>query len=109
MIKRLKSVLEIDKLRSKIGSRISEVYLLGKSLYALLIERRAGKLKEIKEIEWRVWKMMAEQIRPIITQVRKWKEDYVELAMNRLRERKRRRKRQSNLASELLNTLLSAN
>lgn len=107
VIKRLKSVLEIDKLRSKLGSKISEVYLLGKSLYALLIERRAGKLKETKEIEWRVWKMIAEQVRPLITQVRKWKEEYVELAMNQLRERKRRRKRQSQLAGELINVLSS--
>lgn len=107
VIKRLKSVLEIDHLRSKIGSKLSEVYLLGKSLYALLIEKRAGKLKETKEIEWRVWKMTAEQVRPIITQVRQWREEYVELAMNELRERKRRRKRQSEIASELISTLLS--
>lgn len=109
VIKRLKSVLEIDQLRSKIGSKISEVYLLGKSLYALLIEKRAGKLKETKEIEWRVWKMMAAQVRPIITQVWEWKEEYIEKAMNQLRERKRRRKRQSQLACELINILQSTN
>ena len=109
VIKRLKSCLEIDNLRSREGSKLSEVYLLGKSLYALMIEKRAGKLKETKEIEWRVWKIIADQVRPIITQVWKWKEEYIELAMNQLRERKRRRKRQSQLACELINILQSTN
>lgn len=107
VIKRLKSVLEIDKLRSKMGSKLSEVYLLGKSLYALLIAKRAGKLKETQEIEWRVWGLIKEQVSPIITQVRNWKEEYCELAINQLRERKRRRKRQSQLATELITPLFS--
>lgn len=107
VIKRLKSVLQIDHLRSRLGSKLSEVYLLGKSVYALLIERRAGKLKETKEIEWRVWKMTAEQVRPLITQVSRWKEEYMEQAMKQLRERKRQRKRQLQLANDLITKLLS--
>jgi Transposase DDE domain len=107
VIKRLKSVIEIDKLRSKIKSQLSEVYLLGKSIYALLIAKRAGEFKETKEIEWRVWQLMAEQIRPIITQVRNWKKEYVEQASYQLKERKRRRKRQLEVARELLSIVMS--
>lgn len=106
VIKRLKSVLEIDNLRARLGSKLAEVYLLGKSLYALLIERRAGRLKETQEIAWRVWKLIAEQIRPLITQVSRWNEEYLEQAMTQLRERKRHRKRQSELANELLTKCL---
>ena len=107
VIKRLKSVIEIDHLRSKIKSQLSEVYLLGKSIYALLIAKRAGKFKEIKEIEWRVWKLMREQLRPLITQVRNWKEEYVEQAKQQLKERKRRRKRQLEMAQALLSVVMS--
>ncbi len=107
VIKRLKSVLQLDHLRSRLGSKLSEVYLSGKSMYALLIERRAGKLRETKEIEWRVWKMTAEQVRPLITQVSRWKEEYMEQAMKQLRERKRQRKRQLQLATDLITKLLS--
>ena len=107
VIKRLKSVLEIDKLRSKIKSQLSEVYLLGKSIYALLIAKRAGELKETKEIEWRVWNLIAEQIRPLITQVKNWKKEYVEEAKHQLKERKRRRKRQLEVAQELLSVVMS--
>lgn len=107
VIKRLKSVIEIDHLRSKIKSQLSEVYLLGKSIYALLIAKKAGELKEIKEIEWRVWKLMKEQLRPIITQVRNWKAEYMEQAIKQIKERKRRRKRQLEMALELLNVVIS--
>lgn len=107
VIKRLKSVIEIDKLRSKIKSQLSEVYLLGKSIYALLIAKRAKEFKEVKEIEWRVWKLISEQIRPIITQVKNWKKEYVELAKHQLKERKRRRKRQLEMAQALLSVVMS--
>jgi len=107
VIKRLKSVIEIDKLRSKIKSGLSEVYLLGKSIYALLIAKRAGEFKEIKEIEWRVWKLIKEQLRPLITQVRNWKKECLEQASHQLKERKRKRKRQLEVAQELLSIVMS--
>lgn len=107
VIKRLKSVLEIDKLRSRAGSKLSVVYLLGKSLYALLIERRAGRLGKVQALEWRVWKLVAEQVRPQITQISSWKAAYLKPALKQLRERKRRRRRQSELADELLMNRLS--
>ncbi len=107
VIKRLKSVLELDKLRARAGGKLAQVYLLGKSLYALLIERRAGKLGQVKELEWRVGKLVAEQVRPLITQISNWQAEYVEAAIKQLRERKRRRRRQSELASELITKVLS--
>jgi hypothetical protein len=107
VIKRLKSCLELDNLRSKLGSQLSEVYLLGKSLYALMIERRSGRLKNTQAIKWRVWKMIVEQVRPIISQVRNWQEDYVEPALKQLRERKRQRRRQSEIANEVINYLFT--
>lgn len=107
VIKRLKSVIEIDKLRSKIKSGLSEVYLLGKSIYALLIAKRAGEFKELKEIEWRVWQLVKEQIRPLIAQVKSWKKENLEQASRQLRERKRRRKRQSEVAQEILSVVRS--
>lgn len=105
VIKRLKSVLEIDKLRSKMDSQLSKVYLLGKSIYALLIERRSGKMRETKEIEWRIWKLIGEQLRPIITQVGNWKKENIEKATKQLKERSRKRRRQLEIAQELLNAL----
>ena len=64
-------------------------------------------LKETKEIEWRVWNLIAEQIRPLITQVKNWKKEYVEEAKHQLKERKRRRKRQLEVAQELLSVVMS--
>ena len=106
VIKRLKSVIEIDKLRSKYKSQLSEVYLLGKSIYALLIAKKAGEFKEIKEIEWRVWQLIKEQLRPIITQVRNWKKEYIEPAKQQMKERKRKRKRQWEMAQTLLRVVI---
>jgi hypothetical protein len=40
-IKRWKSVLDVGKLRAKEGRPLTEVWLLGTLLYALVVERRA--------------------------------------------------------------------
>lgn len=67
VIKRLKSVLNLDALRARRGSRLAKVYLLGKSLYALMIETRAIRLSRTREVEWRIWRIVADQIRGWIT------------------------------------------
>ena len=41
-IKRWKSVLDVDALRAKATSPLAEVWLHGKFLYALMLERRMG-------------------------------------------------------------------
>lgn len=108
VIKRLKSVLEIDCLRSRYGNPLSKVYLLGKSLYALLIARRSGQLSaHTKEVEWRVWKMMREELNPVINQVSHWKKENISQAIKQLKERKRQRKRQTTHGNELLSKILA--
>lgn len=107
VIKRLKSVLEIDRLRATKGSRLAEVYLLGKSLYALLIAKRSGELKSVEECAWRVWKMIREEINVQISQVPCWKKEHLAQAIKQMKERKRHRKRQMEAASELISKLLS--
>lgn len=93
VIKRLKSVLNIDALRARRGSRLAQVYLLGKSLYALMIEKRALRMSRTREVEWRVWRIVADQIRGWITL-----SDLLDPEINRhvlkvLKERSRKRKR----------------
>jgi hypothetical protein len=93
VIKRLKSVLNLDALRARRGSRLAQVYLLGKSLYALMIESRALKLSRTRDVEWRVWRIVADQIRVWITL-----SDILDPEINRhvlkvLKERPRKRQR----------------
>lgn len=93
VIKRLKSVLNLDALRAKRGSRLAQVYLLGKSLYALMIETRALRMSRTREVEWRVWRIVADQIRGWITL-----SDLLDPEINRdvlkvLKERSRKRRR----------------
>lgn len=108
VIKRLKSVIRLDKLRSKLGSQLSKVYLLGKSIYALLIAGRSrSKFGELQEIEWRVWKLLIEELRPVITRVQHWKSEYLGQAGRQLKERKRHRKRQSEMAKVLISMIIS--
>jgi hypothetical protein len=93
VIKRLKSVLNIDALRARRGSRLAQVYLLGKSLYAIMIETRALRMIRNREVEWRVWRIVADQIRGWITL-----SDFLDPKLNRavlkvLKERPRKRPR----------------
>lgn len=67
VIKRLKSVLDLGALRARRGSRLAKVYLLGKLLYALIIEKRALNCKRSKDVTWRLWKRIAEQMRMSIS------------------------------------------
>jgi hypothetical protein len=40
-IKRMKSVLDVDKLRARYGSPLAEVWLTGKMLYVVIVDRQA--------------------------------------------------------------------
>jgi IS4 transposase len=93
VIKRLKSILNLDALRARRGSRLAQVYLLGKSLYALMIETRALKLSRTRDVEWRVWRMVANQIRTWITLSHLIAPDINREVLKVLKERPRRRKR----------------
>jgi hypothetical protein len=99
-IKRWKSVLDVDALRAKATSPLAEVWLHGKLLYALMLERRMrrqlgdswGRLdRERIGTWWRVWGMLKDEIAPMITAALFWKEDAWAACLKVLVERPRRR------------------
>jgi hypothetical protein len=102
-IKRWKSVLDVDALRAKAGSPLAEVWLHGKLLYALMLERRMrrqlgdswSRLDQEREATWwRVWGMLKEEIAPMITGALFWKAEVWVACLKVLAERPRRRKLQ---------------
>lgn len=93
VIKRLKSLLKINALRARRGSRLARVYLLGKIIYALMIEKRAMLAAPDRIAEWRVWKIVAEQLRPKITLSTLQLDVIMPDALKMLKERSRKRRR----------------
>ena len=102
-IKRWKSVLDVDALRAKVHSPLAEVWLHGKLLYALMLERRMrrqlgdrwGRLDhERLSTWWRVWGMLKDEMAPMITGALFWREDAWVACLKVLAERPRRRKLQ---------------
>src|SRR5215475_3301588 len=99
-IKRWKSVLDVDALRAKAQSPLAEVWLHGKLLYALMLERRMRRKlgdtwsrldHERVATWWRVWGMLKDAIAPMITGALFWKEDAWAACLKVLAERPRRR------------------
>ena len=102
-IKRWKSVLDVDALRAKATSPLAEVWLHGKLLYALLVERRMRRTlgarwerldRERGGAWWRVWGMLKEVLAPMITGALFWKEEAWPACLKVLTERPRQRKLQ---------------
>lgn len=102
-IKRWKSVLDVDALRAKAGSPLAEVWLHGKLLYALMLERRMRRQlgdswsrldQERVATWWRVWGMLKEEIAPMITGALFWNMEAWVACLKVLAERPRRRKLQ---------------
>ncbi len=102
-IKRWKSVLDVDALRAKARSPLAEVWLHGKLLYALMLERRMrrqmgdswGRLdQERLATWWRVWGMLKDEIAPMITGALFWKAEAWVACLKVLAERPRQRKLQ---------------
>lgn len=102
-IKRWKSVLDVDALRAKAGSPLALLWLHGKLLYALMLERRMrrtlggdwGRLdQERAGTWWRVWEMLKEAIAPRITGALFWPEAAWTTCLQMIAERPRRRKLQ---------------
>jgi len=102
VIKKLKSLLNIDALRAKRGSRLARVYLLGKIIYALLIEKRAMLAAPDRIAEWRVWKIVAEQLRTKITLSGLLLDVIEPDALKVLKERSRKRHRLRDTISDIL-------
>lgn len=104
VIKRWKSLLRLDALRARRGSALAQVWLAGKLLYALLIERRARRRlgdhwtrldQERTATWWRVWKLMAAEVAVAILAVELWRSERWPECLARLTERPRRRKLQT--------------
>jgi hypothetical protein len=102
-IKRWKSVLDVDALRAKAQSPLAEVWLHGKLLYALLLERRMrrtrgeswGRPDQARGGPWwRLWGMLKEVLAPMITGALFWKEEAWAACLKAVAERPRRRKLQ---------------
>lgn len=99
-IKRWKSLLDADALRARERSPLADLWLHGKLLYALMLERRMrrtmgdawGRLdRERQATWWRPWKLMHDTITPRITGALCWPEQGWDACLDVLRERPRRR------------------
>jgi hypothetical protein len=99
-IKRWKSVLDVGKLRAKEGSPLAEVWVLGKLLYAMVVERRArrqlgenwSRLDRERRGTWcRAWKLVQGEVSVHILAVDAWREDGWKACIKVLMERSRRR------------------
>lgn len=102
-IKRWKSLLDVDALRARYGSPLAELWLHGKLLYALLVERRMRRLlgddwgrldRERTATWWRPWKLLHQSLVPRLTGALSWPEQRWELSLEVLAERPRKRKLQ---------------
>jgi Transposase DDE domain len=102
-IKRWKSVLDVGQLRAKEGSPLAEVWLLGKLLYAVVVERRARRRLgaewsrldgERRGTFWRVWKLSQDEVSVHILGVAAWREEGWDACVKVIMERPRRRKLQ---------------
>lgn len=100
VIKRLKSLLHLDRLRSRLGSTLSEVYLQGKLLYAAMLEKLVRQRfdtsvywldKPRQETPWRLLDCINQEVKGWISAVvPKTKRDAAEV-LRAMRERPRRR------------------
>ena len=103
-IKRLKSLLDIDKLRCPEGSKLNEVWLYGKLLFTTLLMRRTDKLFSVDGIEpekprkstpWRFWKAIRNEMKTIIIGAFFWQKEHFPAAKKVMEERSRKRQLQT--------------
>jgi Transposase DDE domain len=99
-IKRWKSLLDADLLRARYGSPLADVWLHGKLLYALLLDRRLrrtlgdgwSRLDGTRLATWwRPWKLLQDELTPRITGVQAWQQRRWPACLQMLGERPRRR------------------
>lgn len=110
-IKRWKSLLDVDLLRAKATRPLADLWLHGKLLYALMLEKRTrttmgdawGRFDQERQATWwRAWKLMKDTIAPLITGVQFWKPIAWSQLIHVLAERPRRRKLQQLPADALV-------
>lgn len=100
VFKRLKSLLDLDALRTQRDSRLGEVWILGKLLYALVVERSIERRPERacdrldrarRATPWRVVALARRQVEAWILDVHRWRPDNWAACLEVLRERPRQR------------------
>jgi hypothetical protein len=103
-IKRWKSLLKADQLRAKAEGTLASLWLHGKLLYALLLERRCrrlggdqwGYLDHPRQATWwRGWHLMIPWMVTVISGVTRWQESQWPACIEVMKERRRRRKLQT--------------
>jgi hypothetical protein len=103
-IKRLKSLLDIDRLRAREHSALAELYLHGKLLYAWVLEKRARRRcgEEWNRLDqprratpWRVWKLLRQELAVAISGVWTWNLSRWHACVEVMQERPRRRQLQT--------------
>lgn len=103
VIKRYKSLLDAARVRAKQGSALAAVYLLGKLLFAVLVERRAlarlgnewtQMLNSRLATWWRVWKLVAKEVIAAVLNPAAWSQWDWHAVLRALAERNRKRKLQ---------------
>jgi hypothetical protein len=103
-IKRMKSLININKLRAKRGSKLAAVYLYGKVLYLLLVEQEMRTMcghewgdldRERRGTGWRFYKILKARLDAILIARWAWRAEAVSACMHVLMERPRKRKLQS--------------
>lgn len=101
VIKRYKSILDLDQLRSRFGRPLAPLWLHGKILYALMLERRAKRIfgDRFTRLDvdrsvtwWRLWKIVIDEVQPLITAAACWDKTRFPQALEVLSERPRCRK-----------------
>lgn len=103
LFKRYKSLLDLDQVRARAGSVLGQVWLHGKMLYACLIERRAHRRcgpdwtrmdNERSGSLWRVWRLIRDELTPLITLSQCWDLSAWPAALTALAEGRRKRRLQ---------------
>lgn len=102
VFKRWKTLLGVSRQRCQRMSQLGWSWVYGKLLYCLLIERRAGRVLGWEKLQpererslWRIWKIVKEEIVPMILGSHNWQATKWVEAIKVLGERKRQRNLQS--------------
>jgi len=102
VFKRWKTLLGAARQRCQRMSELGWSWVYGKLLYCLLIERRAGRVLGWEKLQpereqslWRIWKIVKQEVVPMIIGSHNWHDSMWVEAIKVLGERKRKRSLQS--------------
>jgi hypothetical protein len=104
VIKRLKSILNIDRLRARKDGLLAQLYLHGKLLYAWVLEKRARRRcgedwnrldQPRRATPWRIWKLLHQELAVTISGVCQWDLSRWSASLEVMQERPRRRQLQT--------------